>query len=665
MNTRFHSLWIPVGSFMVLLSLASSACSSSKSSEPQNSPATLSRLQRSQTLGAGPTTSAGTDDPWLKKLWVEKTLRALRGDQEIGAEEDIQSYLSMDRSEMVQKLEADPRFGDAIYDFNLYFMGIKRDSIRDANGKLRVDLTTEGGSRAAILSAQAAVRNGDYFGTLFKAQLPYTVVPLFRVSNNAPPEAAMASEIDQAYADFLSRIDSLIQLVPATAGAPFDFSSFCNSIGSIDPLSAVELGSMWNPGIAGTYAISTWFKPLFGACGFLEPDVHASPMTAAGTISALQLVRDHSKKAIDLVKTYLPENYEAPNIDSIRTDSLATLPDMDPAQIAADYEGTALSDLQTQLQNSSTNRNRKRAAYIFNRYLCDDLTPINVAVPAEHATSGAHGSSTSCYACHFKLDPMAGFFKNYGGSFTDYSSRQQITFDDFAQADFATYTAGWKAPAGSGRTWDIGLIRSTTDPTKNQYGESLQDLFDILREAPEVKRCMAKRAYEYLVGPSQAIDSGYLDELASGFSAGIQVDSSKAIRDLFAKIVLSNAFMNADPVATQCYDFATGADPLQSLPCQVGSTLKTYCASCHSSTSGPGHLDLSRWVTLADGKPGFPHLDSAGQSVPFATTGSEILDRLGSQDENKRMPLGGFIPDPEKEKIFHWVTDALSQGGNP
>ncbi len=65
------------------------------------------------------------------------------------------------------------------------------------------------------------------------------------------------------------------------------------------------------------------------------------------------------------------------------------------------------------LANSSTNYNRKRAAYVLKRFFCDDLNPVGFEDPAEHI-GGAHGSQTSCYACHYKLDPMAGFFRNHG-----------------------------------------------------------------------------------------------------------------------------------------------------------------------------------------------------------------------------------------------------------
>ena len=107
------------------------------------------------------------------------------------------------------------------------------------------------------------------------------------------------------------------------------------------------------------------------------------------------------------------------------------------------------------LGNSSTNFNRKRSAYVLKRFFCDDLIPVGFETPQEHV-GGSHGSQTSCYACHHKLDPMAGFFRSYGAYFFDYSRSPDITFDDLASKDRAPYEGIWKG-AGTGQpAWNIG-----------------------------------------------------------------------------------------------------------------------------------------------------------------------------------------------------------------
>ena len=81
------------------------------------------------------------------------------------------------------------------------------------------------------------------------------------------------------------------------------------------------------------------------------------------------------------------------------------------------------------------------------RFFCDDLTPVGFEDPQEHV-AGAHGSDTSCFACHYKLDPMAGFFRGLGAQFYDYSRERTIIFDDLADDSRSRYEATWRTPQG-------------------------------------------------------------------------------------------------------------------------------------------------------------------------------------------------------------------------
>ena len=209
------------------------------------------------------------------------------------------------------------------------------------------------------------------------------------------------------------------------------------------------------------------------------------------------------------------------------------------------------------LGNSSTNFNRKRSAYVLKRFFCDDLIPIGFETPQEHV-GGAHGSQTSCFACHHKLDPMAGFFRSYGAYFFDYSRSPDIIFDDLANKDRALYEAVWKAADKTQPAWNIGYIRSARWQRYNSYGTSMADLSRILRTAPEVKRCLVKRLHEYVVAEDQTIDRGYLDYLTREFEAEAAVSSSTAVKNTIVRLLQSAAYeqRNADP--KQCYDVRTG-----------------------------------------------------------------------------------------------------------
>jgi len=77
--------------------------------------------------------AAALETDWEKQYWISKVSRKLLA----GAEPDPETRAAMagrSREDIVQTLLADPRFGDTVLDFNLYFLGFKRDSVRDDTG---------------------------------------------------------------------------------------------------------------------------------------------------------------------------------------------------------------------------------------------------------------------------------------------------------------------------------------------------------------------------------------------------------------------------------------------------------------------------------------------------------------------------------------------------
>src|SRR5690606_6614086 len=97
------------------------------------------------------------------------------------------------------------------------------------------------------------------------------------------------------------------------------------------------------------------------------------------------------------------------------------------------------------LPNSSTNFNRKRANYALKRFFCDDLTPVNVVLPDDHA-GGRHGTDPGCQACHYKLDPMAGFFRYHNGFGTSSKDPDGIIFfSDGALKPLGEYLGEWRS----------------------------------------------------------------------------------------------------------------------------------------------------------------------------------------------------------------------------
>jgi hypothetical protein len=118
--------------------------------------------------------------------------------------------------------------------------------------------------------------------------------------------------------------------------------------------------------------------------------------------------------------------------------------------------------------NSSTNANRRRGARVLDMLFCDDLTPINF-VPGNDHTQNRHASEAGCASCHYKLDPMAGVFRNIGqfGNQHTLIYHKAMIFDDqkiITGPELQSYLHQWKNTDGN---WNSGWVRSLTNPEKN------------------------------------------------------------------------------------------------------------------------------------------------------------------------------------------------------
>src|SRR5262249_62206052 len=120
------------------------------------------------------------------------------------------------------------------------------------------------------------------------------------------------------------------------------------------------------------------------------------------------------------------------------------------------------------------------------------------------------------------------------------------------------YGGFWRAARGSGREWNTGYVRSPRYEEHNDYGTTIADLSGIIRKAPEAKRCLMKRLFEYLVAEEQTIDGGYLDELARSFEREAARDSSAAMKNAIVRTVLSNTYRQHNPDPPGSYDHAAG-----------------------------------------------------------------------------------------------------------
>jgi hypothetical protein len=181
--------------------------------------------------------------------------------------------------------------------------------------------------------------------------------------------------------------------------------------------------------------------------------------------------------------------------------------------------------------------------------------------------------------------------------------------------------------------------------------------------APEAKRCVMKRLFEYMVAENQTIDGGYLDELTRNFTREAEVNSSTAMREAIIRIVQSRSFHQRDPEPRQCYDSGPNGNPQLSPPCRVAFILQKNCTQCHDTVyGGEANLDLSAWVAAPDHKNRtFPHLDRDLKQFSVEETLTRIIDRLSSSDPKARMPKNRLMSSQERQELVLWAQEQLAR----
>lgn len=582
------------------------------------------------------------DDPqWQERRWLEKTVRFLRGGEGLRAGENPDEWLKLPHEEIVQKLMQDPRFGAMALDFNMYFLGFKADRVKPNQ---TFDQTVYS-FPSALQSAKELLAGGDYF-KLFDLEAPLYMQRI-QVFNKTDEEKPLKNFdlFRKRYAEYLASAQTVIDyaktpdatLKEACSREQTHLNSFLPLIFMGIPLEFILDVMISTPG---------WYQQMYVDC--------YSPLTPPANLAEdLEKIQALNAKLFVAAEPYAEDDYKPGLVTQIQPF------DLGPLGVHARWLSWGFAQ-RTALTNSSTNMDRKRAAYVLKRYFCDDLTPVGIEDDPNHGP-GQHASQPSCRACHYKLDPMAGYFRTYGNRFKDFSQQRNITFDDNAKIDLQDYVNNWRAPAGKPRTWDVGYVRSVTDESLNDYGSTLDDLHANFRKAPEVKACLVRRMFEYAVGDQQTIDPGYLTDVTKEFAARAARNSSEAFRWLATTAVLSHTFQQQDPEPNQCYDFKNGTDPANAPPCRVAYLLQQNCVTCHKSTADHGSLDLSQWLPGPDGVKTFPHLGADGKPIALRATLANLIDRLTTTDPDDRMPAKGkYMSAQDRQALYLWAQNTLN-----
>ncbi len=602
-----------------------------------------------------PATSAAGSE-WAKRRWIEKTARLLRGGDGLGPDDDLDALMKLPEEAIARRFMRDPRFGETVLDFNLFVLGFKPDRLKSGGRYVHAAFDFAN----AVASAQAALAGGDYL-RLFDLEGPLYLAPLSLQLEDAPAGADAGLAAPQLRLKAMAGLRAAFAAVIARGKGPRpDGDVYCDEVAAF--LSSQEaLTKKFERAFSDAEIfVMTRVKFLdapFAAAATVhaqECDGQSEEWVEIGRIvRALETALAQIERGFAEIVKHEPAHYRPQSVAEFRPFDLSVFADAGPWLAFGHEQSVALA-------NSSTNFNRKRAAYVLKRFFCDDIVAAPPEPPPQHGQAKAENT---CTACHAKLDPMAGFFRSRGANFFDYGQRRGIVFDDLSTADRAGYEATWRAPPGAGREWNVGYIRPASAPGGSRYGSTLADLSRIIRSASEAKRCLVRRLFEYMVAPDQMIDSGWLDHLAQAFEREATVNSAEAFKNAILRIAQSRAYRVRDLVPRQCYDLAPGASPDDAPPCRITHVLRKNCTGCHDSAeNGDGNLDLGRWIKAPDGRNRtFPHFDRFWDQVAAEETLTKLVERLVARDPKLRMPKNRLMRADEREELVQWARQELAR----
>jgi mono/diheme cytochrome c family protein len=550
----------------------------------------------------------------------------------------------------------DARFGDTVLDFNLFVLGFRPDRLKAAGAYAHTAFDFPN----AVASAQALLAGGDYL-RLFDLEGPLYLAPLSRIIEDAPAGADAGLTPPQLRVKAVTEVRAAFAaLIARGKGKRPNGDAYCDEFGALlRDREAMTKRFIRAFDDAEIFVITRTqlFDAPFAAAGKMHAQEcdgqHEQWVEIELLVGALEAALAQLERGFAEILRHEPDRYRPRSVAEFRVFDLATFADSRPWLAFGHEQSTALA-------NSSTNFNRKRAAYVLKRFFCDDIVAAPPEPPPQHGKAKAE---STCIACHAKLDPMAGFFRGRGANFFDYGQMDAIVFDDLSTAERAKYEATWRAPADAGREWNVGYIRSAAAPGGNDYGSTLADLSRIIRTAPEAKRCLVRRLFEYMVAPDQMIDAGWLDHLTQAFAREAAVSSAEAFKNAILRIAQSRAFRARDLAARQCYDHAPGTKPEDAPPCRITHVLKKNCAGCHDSAQdGDGNLDLGGWIKAPDGRNRtFPHLDKFWDQVAPEVTLTKLVERLAARDPKLRMPKNRLMRGDERDELMQWAQQELAR----
>jgi hypothetical protein len=174
-------------------------------------------------------------------------------------------------------------------------------------------------------------------------------------------------------------------------------------------------------------------------------------------------------------------------------------------------------DLLNRFPDTPTNRNRARASHVFRTFLCETLAPPTDAAhlapvgpvgPVASDGDDEHGTNPDCIGCHYRLDPLARFFDHWrpvlpssGGTWYDAAEPAQGSL----------------------------IVRENGADARHYDGTGESALGRALAAEPQVRRCIAKKAWELAFGPGVKLPSEAEAHLVAAF------DQRHSFKDLLTE----------------------------------------------------------------------------------------------------------------------------------
>ena len=579
-----------------------------------------------------------------KVEWLEKAAKALRNGEGLGPHDDVAALTQMSKGDVVDLWMKDPRFGDAVLAFNLYYLNRPIEQIRTQstsgagfNYSLAIfDLPQ------AYLGARAVVAGGDYFD-LYAADPPFVTQlnPLLDVPQHDGERqrvgAAMTQAADQVATDRAAACRNYVQ-------AGLQATNRLRLLGFSPSLLIRQRWLTPTPGY-----------PLTVDC------TEGSTVSGEELATAMRTV----ESAIDAIWSRVEASFDPRHPVMSLTDLPAIPVNAEglPALVAP-FGPSVFAALPV----SSTNFHRKRAAYMLKTYFCDDLTPLSIPAPdapdgGDGGAADVHASNSNCQACHYRLDPIGAMFRNIGAGGHDFTGQGFIQFDDgvaFSGDRYQNYLKQWQNPDGTYRAgyWVLGPNGKPqrAPDWKDEDGDTLRGLWSYLPRSQVARACVVKKLAEYVLGPGQVYDGLWLTHISGDLMPGPQ--SGQAFKQVFKSLVLSKTFGLHNPQKGECYDVPEDAPPNRA-PCAIASAVANDCARCHDSVDGPGHLSFNDWIDLGGGVHSWAHQDDAGNQLSQKESLSRILARITSSDPAVRMPLFRSMPQEDFVNFKSWLTTTL------